>query len=72
MYYCKGMILCMLHCHVLYSLLQIKLLLTILEPQLHVLINEWNNLPLNKKTSRIVLGCQKHPKLDIIIRHGIL
>ena len=27
MYYCKGMILCMSHCHVLYNLLEIKLLL---------------------------------------------
>ena len=26
MYYCKGMILCMSHCHVLYNLLEIKLL----------------------------------------------
>ena len=25
MYYCKGMILCMSHCHVLYNLLEIKL-----------------------------------------------
>ena len=30
MYYCKGMILCMSHCHVLYNLLEIKLLLLLL------------------------------------------
>ena len=38
MYYCKGMILCMSHCHVLYNLLEVKLLLLLLPSGLLVAI----------------------------------